>query len=86
VRKRNRKYDQKFSSRKSDNKGVEQRTELHKRFIELADEINDAMPEWIVSKIDEASNIRNKSVRGSRILVLGRAYEKMWMTCANRRR
>ncbi len=49
---------------------------LHTRFIELAGEINDAMPEWIISKIVEALNSRNKSVRGSRILVLGIAYKK----------
>lgn len=49
---------------------------VHTRFIELAGEINDAMPEWIVFKIAELLNSRGKSVRGSRILVLGIAYKK----------
>lgn len=49
---------------------------VHTRFIELAGEINDTMPEWIVSKIAESLNSRGKSVRGSRILVLGIAYKK----------
>ena len=46
------------------------------RFIELAGEINRAMPEWVVNKIAGALNERGKPVRGSRILVLGIAYKK----------
>ncbi len=49
---------------------------LHTRFIELAGEINSAMPHWVVGKAVEALNERGKAVRGSRVLVLGLAYKK----------
>ncbi len=46
------------------------------RFIELAGEINTAMPEYVVTKLSEALNTRKKAVNGSKILVLGLAYKK----------
>jgi UDP-N-acetyl-D-glucosamine dehydrogenase len=46
------------------------------RFIELAGEVNAAMPEWVVTKLADALAQRSKAVRGSRILVLGIAYKK----------
>ena len=46
------------------------------RFIELAGEVNAAMPEWVVTKMADALAHRSKTVRGSRILVLGIAYKK----------
>ena len=49
---------------------------LHTRFIELAGEINRAMPEWVMGKVTDALNARGQSIRGSRILVLGIAYKK----------
>ncbi|KLK93160.1 UDP-N-acetyl-D-glucosamine dehydrogenase [Microvirga vignae] len=49
---------------------------LHTRFIELAGEVNSTMPEWVVAKIADALNEREKAIRGSRILVLGIAYKK----------
>jgi UDP-N-acetyl-D-glucosamine dehydrogenase len=49
---------------------------VHTRFIELAGEINAAMPLWVLGKVSDALNARGKSVRGSRILVLGMAYKK----------
>ena len=45
------------------------------RFIELAGEINHAMPRYVVEKTMLALNARSKSVRGSRILLLGLAYK-----------
>jgi UDP-N-acetyl-D-glucosamine dehydrogenase len=45
------------------------------RFIELADAINSAMPEYVVSRIAEALNDRTKPIRGSKILVAGVAYK-----------
>ena len=45
------------------------------RFVELAGEINTAMPRWVVGKIAEALNGVAKPIRGSRILVLGLAYK-----------
>ncbi len=46
------------------------------RFIELAGEINTAMPYHVVNSIAAALNDRQKSIKGSRILVLGVAYKK----------
>src|SRR5437660_9582041 len=45
------------------------------RFIELAGEINTAMPEYVVQRVAEALNDRKKSVRGTKILILGLAYK-----------
>jgi UDP-N-acetyl-D-glucosamine dehydrogenase len=45
------------------------------RFIELAGEINTAMPEWVIQKVAEALNDHSKSVKGSRVLVLGLSYK-----------
>jgi UDP-N-acetyl-D-glucosamine dehydrogenase len=47
----------------------------HTRFIELAGEINTAMPNYVVGKVTEALNERGKSVKGSKILILGLAYK-----------
>lgn len=49
---------------------------VHTRFIELAGEINSHMPDWVVSKIAEALNEREKTIKNSRILVLGLAYKR----------
>lgn len=49
---------------------------VNTRFIELAGEINHAMPEWVVNKIAAALNDRAKPVKDSAILVLGIAYRK----------
>jgi UDP-N-acetyl-D-glucosamine dehydrogenase len=46
------------------------------RFIELAGEINAAMPYYVVNKTLEALAERGKPIKGSRILVLGIAYKK----------
>jgi len=45
------------------------------RFIELAGEINTAMPEWVVNRTMLALNERQRAVKGSRVLVLGLAYK-----------
>ncbi len=45
------------------------------RFIELADSINSAMPEYVVSRISDALNDRKKAVRGAKILIAGVAYK-----------
>lgn len=49
---------------------------LHTRFIELAGEINSSMPEWVVNKVTDALNNKEKSIKGSRILILGIAYKR----------
>ena len=49
---------------------------VNTRFIELAGEINSAMPVYVVSKVTDALNTVEKSISGSRILILGLAYKK----------
>lgn len=46
------------------------------RLIDLADEINQEMPRFVVEKVVQALNRERKSVNGSRILILGVAYKK----------
>ncbi len=48
---------------------------LHTRFIELAGEINTAMPHHVVDRVIAALNEKTKALKGSRILVLGAAYK-----------
>jgi UDP-N-acetyl-D-glucosamine dehydrogenase len=45
------------------------------RFIELAGEINTAMPMHVINRTAEALNARRKSVNGSRVLIVGLAYK-----------
>jgi UDP-N-acetyl-D-glucosamine dehydrogenase len=47
----------------------------HTRFIELAGEINTAMPEFVLHRVADALNDRQKAVKGSKVLVLGLAYK-----------
>ena len=49
---------------------------MNTRFIELAGEINTAMPAYVVQKVGEALNFVGKSIKGSQILILGLAYKK----------
>jgi UDP-N-acetyl-D-glucosamine dehydrogenase len=46
------------------------------RFIELAGEINTAMPQYVIGKVADALNDRGKAVKGSKIALLGMAYKK----------
>jgi UDP-N-acetyl-D-glucosamine dehydrogenase len=46
------------------------------RFIELAGEINTAMPYHVVQAVSQALNQREKSLKGSKVLLLGVAYKK----------
>ncbi len=46
------------------------------RFIELAGEINSAMPEYVVELVGEGLNRQKKSINGSKILILGVAYKR----------
>ncbi|MCC7374091.1 MAG: nucleotide sugar dehydrogenase [Verrucomicrobiales bacterium] len=45
------------------------------RFIELAGEVNTAMPDYVISRVADALNARRRSVNGSRVLILGLAYK-----------
>lgn len=49
---------------------------VNTRFIELAGEVNRAMPEYVISKLVDGLNEQGKSLKGSRVLVLGIAYKK----------
>lgn len=46
------------------------------RFIELAGQINTDMPHYVIMRTMDALNERKKSVKGSKVLVLGLAYKK----------
>ena len=50
--------------------------DFHTRFIELAGEINTAMPYHVVGSVAAALNRARKSLNGARVLVLGVAYKK----------
>jgi len=45
------------------------------RFVELAGEVNTAMPQRVVARVDAALQAKGKTLRGSRVLVLGLAYK-----------
>ena len=45
------------------------------RFIELAGEINTAMPDYVVKVCFEALNEEGKSIKGAKVLILGLAYK-----------
>ncbi|HUF32086.1 MAG TPA: nucleotide sugar dehydrogenase [Acidimicrobiales bacterium] len=46
------------------------------RFVELANDINDHMPDYVVRRLTVALNRQQKAVNGSRILLLGLSYKK----------
>jgi UDP-N-acetyl-D-glucosamine dehydrogenase len=50
--------------------------DFHTRFIELAGEINSAMPYHVVDSVAEALNRHRKALNGSKVLVLGVAYKR----------
>lgn len=49
--------------------------EQHTKFIELAGEVNTSMPDYVVARVAEALNEEAKSIKGSKILLLGMAYK-----------
>jgi UDP-N-acetyl-D-glucosamine dehydrogenase len=49
---------------------------VNTRFIELAGEVNSAMPQYVVQRVAAALNDHAKPIKGSRICVLGIAYKK----------
>jgi UDP-N-acetyl-D-glucosamine dehydrogenase len=48
---------------------------LHTRFVELAAEINESMPLYVVEKVAATLNERGQALNGSRVLVLGLAFK-----------
>ncbi len=50
--------------------------DFHTRFIELAGQVNEAMPYFVVDNVIESLNQQGKALRGSKVLVLGVAYKR----------
>ena len=50
--------------------------DFNTRFIELAGEVNGAMPEFVAQTVGKALNQRKKAMNGSKILMLGMSYKK----------
>lgn len=48
---------------------------LHTRFIELAGEINESMPDYVITRLVKALNDRGVAMKGAKVLVLGVAYK-----------
>ncbi|HET6697674.1 MAG TPA: nucleotide sugar dehydrogenase [Nocardioidaceae bacterium] len=46
------------------------------RFVELANDVNDHMPDYVVRRVTALLNTDRKAVNGSRLLLLGMAYKK----------
>jgi len=51
-------------------------TGIDTRFIELAGEVNRAMPTYVVDRVQDALNARCKAVKGSAVLLVGMAYKR----------
>ena len=49
---------------------------LNTRFIELAGEVNSAMPDYVITRLSEFLNEQRKPIKGSKICLLGVAYKK----------
>ena len=50
--------------------------DISTRFIELAGEVNTAMPYFVVQRVMEALNEQGKALKGAKVLLLGAAYKK----------
>ena len=50
--------------------------DFNTRFIELAGEVNEAMPEFVTAQVAKALNLQRKAVNGSTILMLGMSYKR----------
>jgi UDP-N-acetyl-D-glucosamine dehydrogenase len=53
-----------------------QQFDFRTRFIELAGEVNTAMPYFVIEQVANGLNEQSKSIKGSKILVLGLAYKR----------
>ena len=49
---------------------------MNTRFIELAGEVNSNMPRYVIGRLGDFLNDQTKSIKGSRICILGMAYKK----------
>jgi len=48
---------------------------MHTRFIELAGEVNTAMPHYVVERVVQSLNDEGKAIKQARVLILGAAYK-----------
>ena len=55
---------------------VQQATGRRFRFVELANDINEQMPDYVVERVMRGLNALGRPVRGSRVLLMGLAYKK----------
>ena len=55
---------------------IERELGVTSRFVTTANDVNNHMPDYVVSRIQRGLNDRRKAVNGSRVLVLGIAYKK----------
>lgn len=55
---------------------IEQQLGMHSRFVDIANDINDQMPSYVVRRVQLGLNQRKQAVNGSHVLVLGLAYKK----------
>ncbi|MFH1709958.1 MAG: UDP binding domain-containing protein, partial [bacterium] len=46
------------------------------KFIELAGEVNDRMPEYVVELVQDSLNKKGRSIKGANIVIYGVAYKK----------
>lgn len=53
-----------------------QENEVVARLVELAGQINDGMPDWVVERVADLLNDRGRSLRGSQVLLVGVSYKK----------
>ncbi len=50
--------------------------DFNTRFIELAGEINSAMPQHVVDRLTEGLNLMGRALKGAKILLIGAAYKR----------
>lgn len=55
---------------------IARKYDYHTRLIELSGEINDSMPEYVVTRVMKALNERGKCMNGAKIVMLGIAYKE----------
>jgi len=55
---------------------IEQQLGVASRFVDMANDINNQMPAYVVRRVQLGLNARRKAVNGARVLVLGLSYKK----------
>jgi len=55
---------------------IARKYDYHTRLIELSGEINDSMPEYVVTRVMKALNERGKCLNGAKVVMLGIAYKE----------